>query len=617
MNSLLKFTLALFVLFFSISSASSQSCSGIVNSYPYAESFETPGAVWDQWASAAVPWFFNVGGTPTQNTGPTGASDGLGYVYVEATNNLGAGVLLSPCFDLTPLTDPQLTFDFHLWGQDAFRFLVQASTDGGNTWSTILLSAINDQGPNWNSEAISLSQFTNETNLRLRIIGVVNDTGGNDEGDVAFDNVKIDEAPPCFDISVSYNNVSCNGSNDGDATLLVYPANTQGLSILWSTGDTTNAISNLSPGNYSVEVTDNNLCTKTKNFSISDASEISAELYITPNSANGVADGRIHSVVSGGTPPYTYAWANGSTGATNFNVSNGYEELNITDANGCTAQFPTFLPVSELCSGVYGGWPYHLNFEGGLGRFKQGTDDNRNWKRYSGSTPTSNTGPTSAVQGSKYRYIESSGNGGPFKTAVMVSKRCFDISNLTNPELYFQYHMYGAEMGQLFVQTSTDGGYVWRENLWEVEGDQGNMWKEAFIDLSDVSSSTLMIRIVGRTGSGSLSDIAIDDLFIRSASSSLVAPVTDIMDSREESHNLETATVSRVFPNPITDIFTVESASEIKTIRVMDFQGQIVKTIQASGNNAKIDINALSKGMYLLQVVDATGEIEMHKILKI
>ena len=37
------------------------------------------------------------------------------------------------------------------------------------------------------SEAISLSQFTNETNLRFRIIGVVNDTGGNDEGDVAFD----------------------------------------------------------------------------------------------------------------------------------------------------------------------------------------------------------------------------------------------------------------------------------------------------------------------------------------------------------------------------------------------------------------------------------------------
>lgn len=596
----------------------SQSCTGVINTFPVTEDFENPISFWDQWTSAPLLWQYNLNGTQTPNTGPTAASNGTGYVYVEATNQEGSAVLLSPCFDLTSLTNPELTFDYHLYGDDAFRFLVQTSVNGGNTWGQIELSAINDQGPNWNSVTIDLSSYSNDTNVRFRFIGVVfGGNSGNDEGDVALDNIRIGEAPACFDISVSYSDISCSGANDGSATLLVYPANTTGLDILWSNGATTNSISNLSPGNYSVEVTDNASCTKTKNFTIAEAQGLSAELYITPNAGLGNADGRIHSIVSGGNAPYTYQWNNGSTGATNFNVATGYEELKITDANGCQVKIPTFMPNIELCSDVYGNWSYHLSFEGGLGRFKQGTDDDRNWKRKSGATPTANTGPTTAAQASKYRYIESSGNGGPYKTGVIVSKKCFDISNLPNPELYFQYHMFGADMGQLFVQTSTDGGYVWRENIWEISGDQGNIWKEAFIDLSGVSSSTLMIRIVGRTGAGNLSDIAIDDLHIRSAGTSLRSEMATTRSVEDITMNLDEQLISLVYPNPTQDILTINHRESTNLIKVLDNKGQTMMTLIPSEVETKIDLSSLNNGMYILQAIDENGKTAYHKVLKI
>ena len=57
---------------------------------------------------------------------------------------------------------------------------------------------------------------------------------------------------------------------------------------------------------------------------------------ITSPSACGAADGTITAVSNGGTPPYTYQWSNGGTGASIVGLAAGPYEVIVTDATGCT-----------------------------------------------------------------------------------------------------------------------------------------------------------------------------------------------------------------------------------------------------------------------------------------
>ena len=153
-------------------------------------------------------------------------------------------------------------------------------------------------------------------------------------------------------------------------------------------------------------------------------------------------------------------------------------------------------------------------FEGGLGDWQQAANDNMDWTRHSGITDSDDTGPyPGASQGSYYLYLESSG--------ANTNKRGLLQSPLyTIPsgyQLRFKYHMYGATMGTLKVEISSNGT-SWTQ-LWSKSGDQGNNWYEAVVDLSSYGGSNRYIRFNGLTGSSFTSDIAIDDIRFSSSSS--------------------------------------------------------------------------------------------------
>jgi len=97
------------------------------------------------------------------------------------------------------------------------------------------------------------------------------------------------------------------------------------------------AITGLPMGSYSVDVIDENNCVLTLNFSIDEPpllviDSIAATLVTCPEGS----DGTLEAFVSGGTPPYTYAWEGSediSALATGF--SKGNHRVTVTDANGC------------------------------------------------------------------------------------------------------------------------------------------------------------------------------------------------------------------------------------------------------------------------------------------
>jgi PKD repeat protein len=162
--------------------------------------------------------------------------------------------------------------------------------------------------------------------------------------------------------------------------------------------------------------------------------------------------------------------------------------------------------------------------------------DSIDWRSHSGSTASSNTGPssdhTTGNSTGKYLYLEGSGNGGSGcqnKEALVLSP-CFDLMHTNQPRLGFWYHMYGSAIGDLHVDVMSDG--IWYEDVMPViSGEQGNQWFEQIVDLSAFAGKTINIRFRGTTGAGWQADMALDDINITtlptsrySASHSITCP---------------------------------------------------------------------------------------------
>ena len=121
-----------------------------------------------------------------------------------------------------------------------------------------------------------------------------------------------------------------------------------------------------------------------------------------------------------------------------------------------------------------------------------------------GSTPTANTGPSGAADGSYYVYTE-------IFSGFNLNKN-FDLEKIfpAGQELYgiaFQYHMYGAAMGSAVLETSANGT-SWAL-LWSKSGNMGNQWLQA---KEYVGSGQTMLRFTYRFGSSSAGDFALDDI---------------------------------------------------------------------------------------------------------
>jgi hypothetical protein len=135
---------------------------------------------------------------------------------------------------------------------------------------------------------------------------------------------------------------TCAGAQDG-AIVITTAGGAAPLFSEWSNGSIGNNITDLSPGSYSVTVTDNNDCTKTASYTINAGGTVAVDLVDQNNvTCPGGSDGSITVLASGGMAPYTYMWSNGASGATATNLAAGNYLVTATDNKGCqTVKFYT------------------------------------------------------------------------------------------------------------------------------------------------------------------------------------------------------------------------------------------------------------------------------------
>ncbi len=146
----------------------------------------------------------------------------------------------------------------------------------------------------------------------------------------------IVEAAPSLSLQLVSENVTCNGAATGSISLTVgqgFPP----FTYQWSNGASTEYITDLTAGAYSVTVTDANGCQGFETATISQPSSILVVCSSTPIACNGGVGGTAFATAIGGTSPFQYTWSNGMNTPFINTLSAGTYSVTVTDANGCTA----------------------------------------------------------------------------------------------------------------------------------------------------------------------------------------------------------------------------------------------------------------------------------------
>ena len=208
-------------------------------------------------------------------------------------------------------------------------------------------------------------------------------------------------------VSLSINNgftISCNGGNDGTATAV--PLNGVGtIDYVWADAAgiqfaTSAAIAALTAGDYSCTVEDDNGCSYTELFTVTEPSSLVLPTAVVTSNWNGEdiscfgasnGEATASALLASGTPyssgsPYMYLWSDGQSTAVASGLAAGNYNCEVIDANNCSAfafvtltQPPAINILSTsstepLCTGDFNGTAT-VNPDGGTGSFSYNWDD--------------------------------------------------------------------------------------------------------------------------------------------------------------------------------------------------------------------------------------------------
>jgi hypothetical protein len=146
----------------------------------------------------------------------------------------------------------------------------------------------------------------------------------------------VDEPDAALSASNTKVDVKCFGESTGSVDASV-SGGTAPYTYSWSNGSTSQDLSGLAAGTYTLTVTDANGCTTTTEAVVDEPdAALSASNTKVDVKCFGESNGSVDLTVTGGTSPYTYLWSNGVTSQDLSGLAKGTYSVTVTDANGCT-----------------------------------------------------------------------------------------------------------------------------------------------------------------------------------------------------------------------------------------------------------------------------------------
>jgi hypothetical protein len=158
--------------------------------YPFLDDAEGSGTAW----TADPPWAMS---TEASYSGSSAWSDSPGGNYADGITSQSL-TLVSP-LDLSSATAPVLSF-IHTWDfLSGDSGIVEASTDGGTTW-TPLLTRTNSTSTGWQRERIDLASYVGQSSVLLRFRITTSPSDGADGWHV--DDISVAESPTVVDAPI-------------------------------------------------------------------------------------------------------------------------------------------------------------------------------------------------------------------------------------------------------------------------------------------------------------------------------------------------------------------------------------------------------------------------------
>ncbi len=285
--------------------------------------------------------------------------------------------------------------------------------------------------------------------------------------------------PTAITSSVTGTDVICFGESSGTADLTV-GGGSPPYFYQWSTFQATEDVSGLPGGLYYVIITDNNGCQKRDSVLINEpANPLTLSLNVTQITCFNANDGSIDLTVTGGTPLYTYAWSNGSTGEDISSLPGGTYIVTVTDANACTASAlaviinpleigTNYVVTNPLCFG---------DANGSINLITSGGTPGYMWLWSSGDTTEDVTNKTA---GTYYVTITDSRGCVKIDSAVITDPPPFYVSGVIKHVTCFGYNdgeidvtAYGGTLPYSF-RWAPNGEST--EDLWNLPGGSDTVY---------------------------------------------------------------------------------------------------------------------------------------------
>jgi|GEM_PF-2014506 len=124
-------------------------------------------------------------------------------------------------------------------------------------------------------------------------------------------------------------------------------------------------------------------------------------------------------------------------------------------------------------------------------------------------------------------YMVTQAAGGQAGDAVALTTRCINLRNAKNPEIRYWYHMFGPDMGSLYLQANADDG--WRNVdsiLVETHTSNFAEWKSRNVPLPQYAGKVVRFRFVSFRGSGEGSDMGLDDINVFDRAAIDIQPIS-------------------------------------------------------------------------------------------